>query len=291
MRARPCIDRRFRLACPPDRAHAHDAGHEVTLVARRAAGLPTRSRSTATGPSASHRRQATALPGRLRPIARRIRHGLAGEPAADRAPRRAERRLRPGPERSAPAFRQRGRLGRSPVVAMVSASSRSCSRSARNARTRWRSPCEPILSTGWPSWASRWVSTCTAERGGRDLRRSRHLPRRPQPGADALADFGRLRTLRASLGAPADRVITVNDGYAAVMAARWHVEPPLVVMNCPSLGGGSPGSVRPWRSVDSTNGWRSPPGRGSCSTTAGCSRTGDRAAGRGDRAGGCASSC
>ncbi len=30
----------------------------------------------------------------------------------------------------------------------------------------------------------------------------------------------------------ADRVITVNDGYADVMAARWKVERPLVVLNC-----------------------------------------------------------
>jgi glycosyltransferase involved in cell wall biosynthesis len=30
----------------------------------------------------------------------------------------------------------------------------------------------------------------------------------------------------------ADRVVTVNDGYADVMAARWQVDRPLVVLNC-----------------------------------------------------------
>ena len=40
------------------------------------------------------------------------------------------------------------------------------------------------------------------------------------------------RALGAQLGAPCERVMTVNRPYAEVMAGRWKVEMPLIVLNC-----------------------------------------------------------
>src|SRR5207244_13156338 len=63
--------------------------------------------------------------------------------------------------------------------------------------------------------------------GGRDIYVDAHnLARRPGP---ARALLGRVERRWAR---KADRVITVNNGYAEVMAARWRMRLPLVVMNC-----------------------------------------------------------
>ena len=64
------------------------------------------------------------------------------------------------------------------------------------------------------------------------LRRARHLPQRAEPRPDGPPVARLLGRLERGWAKRASRVVTVNDAYADVMARRWPVERPLVVMNC-----------------------------------------------------------
>ena len=214
-------------------------GHEVTLVARRAAGLANEERFDGYRAIRVASSASDALPNWLRPMARRLRHRLAAEPAAGLAPRTggatdpspADRRsARPaGHDRRFAGVRSLVATGIRLVAVMFAIrAQRSHAQSLALSADMVHSMAFMGVPVGLA--VARQCGACSIYDARDIYLDARNLARMPSPVRAIIGRFER------GWARAADRVITVNDGYAAVMAGRWQIESPLVVMNCPSLG-------------------------------------------------------
>ena len=204
---RPAVDRGVRFARLPDREPLAGRGHDVTILARAGDGLPDEERAPrATGSFAFRVRPATACPGPLRPRrgGRRVRPRQRASTAVDRRGTAAEPADRGRPARASAAVRR---------LAAIALTVRS-QLAGRPSRPR------PTSSTRWPTWGSRsGLASAARPRAGR-LRRPRHLRRRREPRPVAAGPRGGCSAAERGWARRASRVVTVNEPYAHVMAAR-----------------------------------------------------------------------
>ena len=219
-------------------------GHEVTVVARSASGLPIDERAVA-----GYRvlrvpvSAADGLPGPLRHLGRRL-----GGPGAEPASAVSSGTTGAGaaiPSRPDPGGRSRGPLG---SIARGLAGARRLAaigltiRSQRRATLLVSPPADVVHAMAYMGIP---VGLALGRRDGaatvydaRDIYvDARNIARLPGPLRRLFASIER-RWARA-----ADRVATVNYPYADVMESRFGTERPLVVMNCSSIrpsGAGRP---------------------------------------------------
>ena len=211
-------------------------GHEVTVLARQGPGLPAvEADPPDSGSFACRWTPSTDCRCRPRCVARS--DARARRSAEARPPRclgwppahRPFRRLARDPL----APRWRAAAGWSPGRGGSRRSPWSCGR--RGAQVATSTPAR-TCTTGWPTWASRLrFRSPAATRDpapstthGTSTSTPATSPRLPRPVHWMVARMERGWARRA------DRIVTVNVPYAQVMARRWSVDTPLVVMNCSS---------------------------------------------------------
>jgi glycosyltransferase involved in cell wall biosynthesis len=213
-------------------------GHEVTVIARRARDLPDEERHPA---GYMVRRvpwdPVDGLPGPLRLIARRLKRGRGDATAESGAPSAATRAMVP-PTASSPTGARSGLVKR--TVGTASRAWASLVRLAAIGLTV-RSQGSATLRVAPPTDLVHAMAYMGIPAGLRLGRRDRapvvydardiytdaqNIARMPKPMRSFLARLERGWARQAS------RVMTVNVPYGEVMASRWEVPMPAVVLNC-----------------------------------------------------------